>query len=76
MSTNGQNLLPAEVEQILLTPRETAKVLSVSERTLYALTAPRGDIPVVRVGSNIVRYAVEDLREWAKKKSSESVEST
>ena len=67
MSENGQNLLSVEVEQILLTPRETAKVLSMSERTLYALTTPRGDIPVIRVGSNIVRYAVEDLREWARK---------
>ena len=65
MCDNGQNLL-LEVEQILLTPRETAKVLSISERTLYSLTVPRGDIPVIRASKNVVRYAVDDLKEWAR----------
>jgi len=72
MCDNGQHLL-LEVEQILLTPREAAKVLSICERTLYSLTVPRGDIPVIRVGKNIVRYAVDDLKEWANKKSLEIV---
>ena len=67
---------PGVIAPLLLTPRDAAKALSVCERTLYALTAPRGDIPVIRVGTNLVRYSVEDLREWARKKSSESIEST
>ncbi len=59
------------LEPLLLTPRDAAKALSVCERTLYGLTMPRGDIPVIRV-RNLVRYNVSDLREWARKKSLEN----
>ena len=38
------------MEPLLLTPRDAAKALSICERTLYGLTAPRGDIPVIRIG--------------------------
>ena len=72
VTINGES--GAAIEPLLLTPRATAKTLSVSERTLYSLTEPRGDIPVIRVGKNIVRYAVEDLKEWARQKSLESSE--
>jgi len=52
-----------QVERLLLTPRETAKALSICERTLYTLTK-RGEIPVVRWGPHgrLVRYDIEDLR--------------
>jgi len=49
----------------LLTPRETAKALAISERTLWALTQ-QGDIPVVRIGRS-VRYDPRDLNEWIEK---------
>ena len=61
-----------KIEPILLTPREAAQALSVSERTLYNLTAPRGDIPVIKSGQ-LVRYVVDDLKVWAKRKSLESL---
>lgn len=54
------------VTPLLVAPREAAKMLSVCERTLFALTKS-GDIPAVRIG-RAVRYSVEDLKAWIKKK--------
>jgi hypothetical protein len=51
------------VEALLLTPRAAAAALSVSERTLWAMTSPRGPIPAVRLG-RAVRYSVAALREF------------
>ena len=50
-------------ERLLLPPREAAAALSISERTLWAVTAPRGPLPAVRIGRS-VRYCVDDLRRW------------
>jgi excisionase family DNA binding protein len=49
--------------KLLLTVREAAEALSVSERTLWALTAPRGPIRSVRLGRS-VRYSADSLRDW------------
>ncbi len=46
----------------LLTTREAAGVLRVSERTLWTLTHD-GEIPSVRVGRS-VRYDQDDLSTW------------
>src|SRR5262249_23221823 len=46
---------------------EAAKALGISPRTLWALTAPRGPIPCVRVGTGMrksVLYPVADLQAW------------
>ena len=53
-----------DAPRLLLTSRDAARALSISERTLWGLTQPRGPIPVVRVGSRLVRYAVADLEAW------------
>lgn len=50
-------------ERLLLKPHEAAASLSLSERTLWKYTAPRGPIPCCRIGSSI-RYRVEDLRAY------------
>lgn len=47
---------------LLLTAREAAHMLRVSERKFWSLTAS-GDIPCVRIGRS-VRYVVDDLRSW------------
>jgi predicted DNA-binding transcriptional regulator AlpA len=47
--------------------RETAKALGISARHLWALTAPRGPIPVIRIGSGkrkTVLYPVAELQVW------------
>jgi len=47
---------------LLLSPRQTAKALGISERTLATYTKSRL-LPVVRIGRS-VRYSPDDLREW------------
>ena len=51
---------------LLLASRQAAATMGVSERTLWAISAPRGDLPVVRVGTGRGRmmYAVADLENW------------
>lgn len=34
----------------LLRPRDAARILAISERSLWAMTAPRGPIPAARLG--------------------------
>jgi excisionase family DNA binding protein len=48
--------------KLLVSAREAARLLSLSERTLYSLTKA-GQFPVVRVGRS-VRYRVADLQAW------------
>jgi hypothetical protein len=55
------------VELLALRPREAAKALGISARTLWGLSAPRGPIPCVRVGSGrrqVVLYPLPDLQAW------------
>jgi excisionase family DNA binding protein len=47
---------------LLLTSRQAAQALAISERKLWDLTKC-GDIPVVRFG-RCVRYAPADLQAW------------
>jgi hypothetical protein len=49
--------------QLLLRPPAAAAALSVSARTLWAMTHPRGPIPAVRFG-RAVRYEIEALRKY------------
>jgi excisionase family DNA binding protein len=51
-----------QTETLLLTPKQAACSLNVSEKTLYLLTR-RGELPAVRSG-RMVRYEVADLRAW------------
>jgi excisionase family DNA binding protein len=51
------------ITPFLLSPREAAKALSISERTLATLTK-NGVIPAVRFpGSRLVRYSPDAIRE-------------
>lgn len=61
--------MPTEVTQspLALRPREAAKALGISARTLWGLSAPRGPIPCVRVGSGkrqTVLYPMAELQRW------------
>lgn len=52
---------------LALRPRDAAKALGISPRTLWSLTQPRGPIPCLRVGHGkrqAVLYPVEALRGW------------
>ena len=58
-------MLPIPIDSITLQPREIAKALGISQRTLWSLPAPRGPIPCLRVGSGkrrSVLFPVADLK--------------
>ncbi len=59
----AQRAKPSD-EAFLLTPRETAKRLAISERHLFQLTRI-GQIPCVRVGK-CVRYNAETIQRWVR----------
>jgi hypothetical protein len=52
------DLRPAAITipALLLTPREAARALAISERKLWSMTQPRGPIPCVRFDRS-VRYS-------------------
>lgn len=51
-----------EDQALLISPRQAAKLLSISERSLFTLTKS-GVLPTVRIGRS-VRYDPCDLRRW------------
>lgn len=61
-----QMTITSPAEPLAVRPRDAAKLLSISERTLWAMTK-RGDLPAIRVGTGrrrAVLYSVAQLREW------------
>ena len=55
------------IGRLALRPREAAKALGISTRTLWMLTAPRGPIPCLRIGRGrrpVVLYPVAGLQAW------------
>jgi excisionase family DNA binding protein len=64
MSISNSNTLAAP---ILVDAREAARLLAISERTLWDLTFQR-EIPSLKIG-RCVRYRVADLHGWAEKKT-------
>ncbi len=70
-STMNPNSQPT-MQPLLVTPHVAAKMLSVSERTLWSITAPRGDLACVRVGRS-VRYSLAALRVWIDAQQADSV---
>jgi excisionase family DNA binding protein len=54
----------AEPPTLLLTARDAARALAISEKTLWSLTTPRGTIPALRVGERSIRYSLAALEEW------------
>ncbi len=60
-------MLPIPIDSIALRPREAAKALGISQRTLWSLSAPRGPIPCVRVGHGkrkSVLYSLACVQAW------------
>ena len=49
-------------DPMLLRPDEAARMLAISPRTLWGLTAA-GELAFVSIGHS-VRYDISDLREW------------
>jgi excisionase family DNA binding protein len=66
MTNSGTNMFEQRnertIEPMLLTARQTARILNISERTLATYTKSRL-LPVVRIG-RCVRYSLDDLKRW------------
>ena len=54
-------------ESLLLSPREAAKFLGLSERFVWELTK-RGELPSFKLG-RLTRYSREVLQHWAATRS-------
>jgi excisionase family DNA binding protein len=63
MTSNTPTPAPTGADRILVRSPAAAETLSISERTLWTLTA-EGELPCVRIGK-AVRYRPEALKEWA-----------
>ncbi len=57
---------------LLLNTRQTAKLLNISERTVFALTKS-GDLPSVKIG-RCLRFSVSDLETFIKRASERKCE--
>ena len=57
--------------QLLLTPRQAAEALQISERKLWGMKAS-GEIPHVLLGRS-VRYARADLQQWIEERKTGGV---
>lgn len=55
-------MVASSPDRLLVTVREAAQRLAVSERTLFTLTAA-GELPAVRIG-RAVRYSVAALEKF------------
>jgi excisionase family DNA binding protein len=60
------------VEPMLLNPRQAAKTLGISERTLATYTKS-GLIPRLKIGA-CVRYSPEALRQWIERAAEKKYE--
>jgi len=58
---------PPPVQPLAYRPRDAAKALGVSERTLWTWTK-RGDVPHARIGGRLL-YPVAVLERWLSKKA-------
>lgn len=60
--------IEAPTNKMLWSVREAARAMGISERALWSITQPRGDMTCVRVGTRVL-YPVEGLRAWIAKHS-------
>jgi excisionase family DNA binding protein len=68
----SRNLNPSpDPQSLLVNSREAAKLLSISERSLWSLKAS-GSIPHVRIG-RLVRYDRQDLQSWIEEQKQRNV---
>ena len=63
-----ERTVESQTPALLLTPRQAAELLCISERTLWDLKEA-GEIPVILIG-RAVRYARSDLESWIDRRRS------
>lgn len=58
--------VPAASTQLLWTAEQTCREMNISPKSLYNITEPRGDLACVRLGTRILRYDPEVMRQYVK----------
>ena len=53
----------APAPKLLIDAHAAAEALDISARSLWSVTAPRGDVPCVRIG-RAIRYSPANLERW------------
>jgi len=64
-----------DVELLLLSKREAARLLGISERSLHDLTSPRGPIACVRTPGRIL-YSLATLKAWIAAEEAKSLQTS
>jgi excisionase family DNA binding protein len=62
---------PSPSSALLVRPSEAARLLAISERSLWAFTQA-GEIPCIRIGRS-VRYCPADLAAWIASRKQEAI---
>ncbi len=57
-----------DVAPLLVNVKQAAALLGISARTLFSITAPRGDLPCVIIG-RCVRYRLSDLERFCEERA-------
>jgi len=61
--------------RFLLSVVETARALNLSRKTLWQITAPRGDLPCIKIGTRVL-YSPADIMAWIERQKLQSQEAT
>ncbi len=62
----AREIEPKLPNKLLVDSKEACRLLSLGERNLWSMTAPRGPIPSVRIG-RCVRFSVASLEEFVRR---------
>ena len=61
--------------RFLLSVVETARALNLSRKKLWEITAPRGDLPCIKIGTRVL-YSPADIMAWIERQKLQSQEAT
>ena len=61
--------------KFLLSVAETARALNLSRKKLWQITAPRGDLPCIKIGTRVL-YSPADIMAWIERQKLQSQETT
>ena len=63
--------MQVECERKLLSVKETAHILGVSERTVWTMTAPRGKLVSCRLGNRVL-YSIKAIEKFIEQQEKET----
>ena len=64
---------PVSTPKVLLSPRETAEAMGISERKLWSITFPRGSLRPVRIGTRCL-YSPASIQKFISEQEAQSAQ--